>query len=512
MRSPPSQSSRASSQSAALVGGGAGKANTWQEGMRRRVVIRGCVGAGEGAGVSDSDVTRSFNGVSIATVACGASVGEGAFGHVYACRVTGCLITDGSTGQGSTGPFPGTGQGSIPHVTVTKAVSKAEATRLAAIASHPHPHVIALLAALPLSPSTSLVLMPRADADLLTHLVAASPPPSFPLPAACTYFLQMLSAVAHLHSHGIVHRDLKPENILLFNRNTVLRITDLGLSAPLIDGAFLKTSCGSPNYAAPEVVSGRSYSGPEVDVWSCGVVLYVMLCGKLPFDDEHIPSLFRKICGGIYHLPSHLPSQTRHLVAAMLQPDPLRRITIKEILQLDWFAANITPDLKPLFADRFLHKTSSPWNTSTLTTSTASPLLPPIPTLSTTYPSLTSTTSSFNSDKHRRRTRPKWHFGIRSKSPPLEIMLEIFRALKSCSMTWRPPYDPFILSVSTTITTSSSSSAPPLEFQLQLYRVHGGDTFLLDFRNLSPEIRGSGYELPFVEACCRIIRELAVGG
>ena len=91
-----------------------------------------------------------------------------------------------------------------------------------------------------------------------------------------------------------MHRDLKPENLLLDEHNNI-KIADFGLANWLEDGNFLDTSCGSPNYAAPEVISGRMYAGPEVDVWSCGVILYALLCGRLPFDDENIPALFRKI-------------------------------------------------------------------------------------------------------------------------------------------------------------------------------------------------------------------------
>ena len=86
----------------------------------------------------------------------------------------------------------------------------------------------------------------------------------------------------------------QPENLLLDSKMNV-KIADFGLSNVMRDGHFLKTSCGSPNYAAPEVISGRLYAGPEVDVWSCGVILYALLCGSLPFDDENIPNLFKKI-------------------------------------------------------------------------------------------------------------------------------------------------------------------------------------------------------------------------
>lgn len=114
------------------------------------------------------------------------------------------------------------------------------------------------------------------------------------------------------------------------------------------DGDFLKTSCGSPNYAAPEVISGKLYAGPEIDIWSCGVILYVMLCGRLPFDDDYIPTLFKKINGGIYHLPSWLSPDAKYLLSQMLIVDPVKRITISEIRQLPWFQTNLPRYLQPM--------------------------------------------------------------------------------------------------------------------------------------------------------------------
>ena len=102
----------------------------------------------------------------------------------------------------------------------------------------------------------------------------------------------------------------QPENLLL-DADQNIKIADFGLSNVMRDGDFLRTSCGSPNYAAPEVISGSLYAGPEVDVWSCGVILYALLCGSLPFDDESIPNLFKKIKSGMYSLPSHLSQASR---------------------------------------------------------------------------------------------------------------------------------------------------------------------------------------------------------
>ena len=154
------------------------------------------------------------------------------------------------------------------------------------------------------------------------------------------FFQQIISGVEYCHRNMVVHRDLKPENLLLDSKLNV-KIADFGLSNVMRDGHFLRTSCGSPNYAAPEVISGRLYAGPEVDVWSCGVILYALLCGSLPFDDESIPNLFKKIKGRIYTLPSHLSPSARDLIARTLLVDPLKRITIPEIRAHPWFVLHL---------------------------------------------------------------------------------------------------------------------------------------------------------------------------
>lgn len=159
------------------------------------------------------------------------------------------------------------------------------------------------------------------------------------------FFQQIVCAVEYCHRHKIVHRDLKPENLLL-DADLNVKIADFGLSNIMTDGNFLKTSCGSPNYAAPEVISGKLYAGPEVDVWSCGIILYVLLIGRLPFDDEFIPALFRKINSGTYTIPSYLSSGARNLIQKMLKVNPVQRITIQEIRQDEWFNEKLEDYLK----------------------------------------------------------------------------------------------------------------------------------------------------------------------
>jgi carbon catabolite-derepressing protein kinase len=159
------------------------------------------------------------------------------------------------------------------------------------------------------------------------------------------FFQQIVSAVEYCHRHKIVHRDLKPENLLL-DSDLNVKIADFGLSNIMTDGNFLKTSCGSPNYAAPEVISGKLYAGPEVDVWSCGVILYVLLVGRLPFDDEFIPALFKKINAGNYYTPPYLSSGAKHLIHKMLKVNPVQRLTIQDIRADPWFNEDLEDYLK----------------------------------------------------------------------------------------------------------------------------------------------------------------------
>ncbi|XP_050012050.1 maternal embryonic leucine zipper kinase isoform X2 [Alexandromys fortis] len=150
-------------------------------------------------------------------------------------------------------------------------------------------------------------------------------------------FRQILSAVAYVHSQGYAHRDLKPEN-LLFDEYRKLKLIDFGLCAePKGNKDYhLQTCCGSLAYAAPELIQGKSYLGSEADVWSMGILLYVLMCGFLPFDDDNVMALYKKIMRGKYDVPKWLSPSSILLLQQMLQVDPKKRISMKNLLNHPW--------------------------------------------------------------------------------------------------------------------------------------------------------------------------------
>lgn len=211
-----------------------------------------------------------------------------------------------------------------------------------------HPHVIRLYELIDTPSDIFMVMEYVPQGELFDHIVHKL---RLKEEEARRFFQQILSGVEYCHQCMVTHRDLKPENLLL-DGNLHVKIADFGLSNEMHDGEFLKTSCGSPNYASPEVVSGKAYVGPEVDVWSCGVVLYALLCGSLPFDDENVPNLFRKIKHGNFTLPGHLSSEAKDLIVQMLVVDPTRRITFAQIRKHSWFMKDLPEYLsQPLRTD-----------------------------------------------------------------------------------------------------------------------------------------------------------------
>lgn len=153
---------------------------------------------------------------------------------------------------------------------------------------------------------------------------------------ACKFLHQILSGVDYLHKHGICHRDLKPENLLMDDYNNI-KIVDFGLSNTYKDGESLQTACGSPCYAAPEMVAGKKYDGLAADMWSCGVIIYAMVCGFLPFEDPKTNKLYQKILNAEYSIPDFVSDECKDLIRKILCTDPTKRLSIEGIRAHPWY-------------------------------------------------------------------------------------------------------------------------------------------------------------------------------
>ncbi|CAE6465149.1 hypothetical protein ACGC1H_004319 [Rhizoctonia solani] len=207
-----------------------------------------------------------------------------------------------------------------------------------------HPHIVKIYEVI--NTSTDIIMVIEfAGAELFDTLAKHG---RLPEETARSIFQQLVSAVAHSHKYKVIHRDLKPENILIDWSGPVpdVKVIDFGLSNVMTDGDFLRTSCGSPCYACPEVISAKVYAGPEVDVWSIGVILYLMLAGRLPFEDENTHVLMDKICTGRYHMPSNISPDAANLIKNCIVVNPIKRLTMPEIMQHPWFLAGLPKYLR----------------------------------------------------------------------------------------------------------------------------------------------------------------------
>ncbi|KAG2686151.1 hypothetical protein I3760_10G164400 [Carya illinoinensis] len=159
------------------------------------------------------------------------------------------------------------------------------------------------------------------------------------------YFQQLISAVDYCHSRGVFHRDLKPENLLL-DENGSLKVSDFGLSAlaesKRQDG-LLHTTCGTPAYVAPEVINRKGYDGSKADIWSCGVILFVLLAGYLPFHDANLMEMYRKIGKAEFKFPNWFGPEVRRLLSKILDPNPNTRISMSKIMDNSWFRRGLVP-------------------------------------------------------------------------------------------------------------------------------------------------------------------------
>lgn len=203
-----------------------------------------------------------------------------------------------------------------------------------ALKSLSHQHICRLYHVIETSTQIFMVLEYCIGGELFDYIIAKD---RLSEEETRVFFRQIVSAMAYVHSQGYAHRDLKPENLLI-DEDHNLKLIDFGLCAKPKGGLSyeLMTCCGSPAYAAPELIQGKAYIGSEADVWSMGVLLFALLCGYLPFDDENCVVLYRKITRGHYDNPRWLSPGSVLLLNQMMQVDPKRRLTVRQLLNHPW--------------------------------------------------------------------------------------------------------------------------------------------------------------------------------
>ena len=200
-----------------------------------------------------------------------------------------------------------------------------------------HPNVVQLHAAFKSKNKYYLILDLADGGELFNKLVDGGP---LSEDEARKYFQQLIDALDCIHKHHAVHRDLKPENLLL-DRDGNLKVTDFGLSAiSLTSAEVFKTRCGTPNYVAPEIFSPSGYHGPPVDIWSAGLILYVMLTASLPFDGDSVESVIGKVLDEPLGIPMNISDGAASLIEKIIVRDPEQRATIEDIRNDEWFKVN----------------------------------------------------------------------------------------------------------------------------------------------------------------------------
>ncbi|KAK6302129.1 serine/threonine-protein kinase BRSK1-like isoform X1 [Coregonus clupeaformis] len=196
-----------------------------------------------------------------------------------------------------------------------------------------HPHVLKLHDVYENNKYLYLVLEHVSGGELFDYLVKKG---RLTPKEARKFFRQIISALDFCHSHSICHRDLKPENLLLDEKNNI-RIADFGMASLQVGDSLLETSCGSPHYACPEVIRGEKYDGRRADVWSCGVILFALLVGALPFDHDNLRQLLEKVKSGVFHMPHFIPPDCQALLKGMIEVDPDKRLTLEAVQRHSWY-------------------------------------------------------------------------------------------------------------------------------------------------------------------------------
>ncbi|XP_077143750.1 serine/threonine-protein kinase MARK2 isoform X13 [Ranitomeya variabilis] len=207
-----------------------------------------------------------------------------------------------------------------------------------------HPNIVKLFEVIETEKTLYLVMEYASGGEVFDYLVAHG---RMKEKEARAKFRQIVSAVQYCHQKFIVHRDLKAENLLL-DSDMNIKIADFGFSNEFTFGNKLDTFCGSPPYAAPELFQGKKYDGPEVDVWSLGVILYTLVSGSLPFDGQNLKELRERVLRGKYRIPFYMSTDCENLLKKFLILNPSKRGTLEQIMRDRWMNVGHEDDeLKP---------------------------------------------------------------------------------------------------------------------------------------------------------------------
>uniref|UniRef100_A0A8C3Q6W3 Serine/threonine-protein kinase MARK2 n=1 Tax=Geospiza parvula TaxID=87175 RepID=A0A8C3Q6W3_GEOPR len=207
-----------------------------------------------------------------------------------------------------------------------------------------HPNIVKLFEVIETEKTLYLVMEYASGGEVFDYLVAHG---RMKEKEARAKFRQIVSAVQYCHQKFIVHRDLKAENLLL-DADMNIKIADFGFSNEFTFGNKLDTFCGSPPYAAPELFQGKKYDGPEVDVWSLGVILYTLVSGSLPFDGQNLKELRERVLRGKYRIPFYMSTDCENLLKKFLILNPTKRGTLEQIMKDRWMNVGHEDDeLKP---------------------------------------------------------------------------------------------------------------------------------------------------------------------
>ena len=198
-----------------------------------------------------------------------------------------------------------------------------------------HPNIVHLYADIETNANIYIIMEYIKGIELIHYISSNS---KLSEEEACFYFRQIISAIEYLHKLKIAHRDIKPENMIIENETKIIKLVDFGLSNYYnTKTEMLSSACGSPSYAAPEMLYGKKYSASPIDIWSCGIVLYAMICGYLPFDDPDYNILYKKIKEGKFKIPLHVSPNAKDLIKNLLVNNPKKRYTIEQIKKHTWF-------------------------------------------------------------------------------------------------------------------------------------------------------------------------------